>query len=39
MDKITTMTAHNQILYSQMEQAQVLEKVIRQNLEVLGYGK
>jgi hypothetical protein len=39
MDKIMTMTAHNQMLYSQMERAQVLEKVIRQNLEVLGYGK
>jgi type I restriction enzyme M protein len=39
MDKITTMTAHNQMLYSQMERAQVLDKAIRNNLEVLGYGE
>jgi hypothetical protein len=39
MDKITTMTAHNQILYSQMEQAQVLDKAIHQNLKELGYGE
>tara|TARA_R110000737_G_C14624193_1_gene494258 strand:+ start:11171 stop:12757 length:1587 start_codon:yes stop_codon:yes gene_type:complete len=29
----------SQTLYSQMEQAEVLDKVIRQNLEVLGYGR
>ncbi|MFT5813030.1 MAG: hypothetical protein ACI9VT_000770 [Psychroserpens sp.] len=39
MDKITTMTAHNQTIYSQMERAQVLDKAIRNNLEVLGYGE
>jgi hypothetical protein len=44
MDKIMTMTAHNQMLYSQMQQAQVqqaqvLDKAIRKNLEVLGYGE
>lgn len=33
------MTAHNQMLYSQMERAQVLDKAIRNNLEVLGYGE
>jgi hypothetical protein len=39
MDKIMTMTAHNQMLYSQMERAQVLDKAICNNLEVLGYGE
>jgi hypothetical protein len=34
MDKIMTMTAHNQ-----MQQAEVLDKAICNNLEVLGYGK
>lgn len=29
----------SQTLYSQMEQAEELDKAIRQNLEVLGYGK
>ncbi|KZN41035.1 type I restriction-modification system subunit M [Pseudoalteromonas luteoviolacea] len=29
----------SQTLYSQMEQAETLDKAIRQNLEVLGYGK
>jgi len=29
----------SQVLYSQMEQAEVLDKAIRQNLEVLGYGE
>ena len=29
----------SQTLYSQMEQAEALDKAIRQNLEVLGYGK
>ena len=29
----------NQTLYSQMEQAEELNKMIRQNLKVLGYGK
>ena len=28
----------SQTLYSQMEQAEALDKAIRQNLEVLGYG-
>jgi hypothetical protein len=39
MDKIMTMTAHNQMLYSQIERAQVLDKAICNNLEVLGYGE
>jgi hypothetical protein len=39
MDKITTMTAHNQMLYSQTERAQVLDKAICQNMEALGYGE
>jgi len=30
---------HNQTLYSEMEQAETLDKAIRQNLEVLGYGE
>ena len=29
----------SQTLYSQMEQAETLDKAIRQNLEVLGYGE
>jgi type I restriction enzyme M protein len=29
----------NRMLYGQMEQAETLDKAIRQNLEVLGYGK
>lgn len=29
----------SQTLYSQMEEAETLDKIIRQNLEVLGYGK
>jgi len=39
MHKITTITTHNQMPYSQMEQAEELNKAIRQDLEVLGYGK
>ena len=33
------MTELSQILYSQMKQAKELDEEIRQNLEVLGYGK
>ncbi|MFT5294927.1 MAG: type I restriction enzyme M protein [Colwellia sp.] len=35
----TKMNELSQTLYSQMQQAQVLDKAIRQNLEVLGYGE
>ncbi len=39
MHKITTITRYHQMPHSQMQQAQVLDKAIRQNLEVLSYGK
>jgi type I restriction enzyme M protein len=35
----TKMTELSQILYSQMNQAEELDKVIRKNLEALGYGE
>ena len=33
------MTEMSQTLYQQMEESAKLDKVIRKNLEVLGYGK
>ncbi|MCY2979242.1 MAG: class I SAM-dependent DNA methyltransferase [Planctomycetota bacterium] len=35
----TKMTEMTQLLYQQMEESSKLDKVIRKNLEVLGYGK
>jgi type I restriction enzyme M protein len=35
----TKMAELSKSLYSQMEQAEMLDKVIRQNMEVLGYGE
>ncbi|MEI7462753.1 MAG: N-6 DNA methylase, partial [Pirellula sp.] len=35
----TKMTEMTQLLYQQMEESLKLDKVIRKNLEVLGYGK
>lgn len=35
----TRMSELSQTLYNQMEQAEELDKAIRQNMEVLGYGK
>jgi type I restriction enzyme M protein len=35
----TKMTELSQTLYSQMNQAEALDKAIRKNLEALGYGE
>nr|WP_320017526.1 hypothetical protein [uncultured Desulfobacter sp.] len=35
----TKMTEMSQTLYAQMEESTKLDAVIRENLEVLGYGK